>query len=167
MNTDNRSLPGKTRESPELTDSVSVLSQSWNEVRRRRRTPGVCWTAAEDRLLMEGVRLYGSSSWVAISGYVGTRTRKQCRERYVNILSRNPCTLPWTPEEDNAVMRGYHTHGRRWSEISREMVSRTPREVRNRYFSIVTRYQHSCGRCFVPSTCVYEVVTGSVNTKWW
>ncbi|KAI5525371.1 RNA polymerase II transcription regulator recruiting protein [Trichomonas vaginalis G3] len=41
------------------------------------------WTAAEDDKLTDAVRRFGAKNWGKIAEYVGTRTGKQCRERWI------------------------------------------------------------------------------------
>eukprot|EP00730_Choanoeca_flexa_P004026 TRINITY_DN11578_c0_g1_i4.p1 TRINITY_DN11578_c0_g1~~TRINITY_DN11578_c0_g1_i4.p1 ORF type:complete len:802 (+),score=186.44 TRINITY_DN11578_c0_g1_i4:100-2505(+) len=95
------------------------------------------WTREEDDLLIEGVRRY-EKSWSKVQRLVPNRTDTQCRERFVNVLAKNPETaararmyvdIPWRrgawdKEEDEALLACVEELGRKWSKVASAMKSK-------------------------------------------
>ena len=44
-----------------------------------------------------------------------TRNRKQCRERWLNVLSPKLVKRMWTEYEDDKLCYLYHKYGSKWS----------------------------------------------------
>ena len=129
-----------------------------SEKDKRNKKCGISWTREEDQKLLEGVKTFGEKRWVEIAKFVGTRSRKQCRERFVNHISPKIVKKPWTPEEDKIILNSFHIYGNKWSEIGRKLNGRTARSVRNRYRSLIAKQSMSCFK--VVDKSYYSVVIG-------
>lgn len=75
------------------------------------------------------------------SGSDVLRTGKQCRERWTNHLDPNINRGAWTEEEDMRLLQCFLLHGKRWSEISKLIDNRTENAVKNRFNSLMKKYQ--------------------------
>ncbi|KAH0543958.1 hypothetical protein GP486_008538 [Trichoglossum hirsutum] len=93
-----------------------------------RRGP---WSQAEDSFLLQLVHSQGAHNWVRISHLIGSRTPKQCRERYHQNLKPSLNHEPITPEEGLLIEKLVGEMGKRWAEIARRLQGRSDNAVKN------------------------------------
>ncbi|KAG5965462.1 hypothetical protein E4U58_002798 [Claviceps cyperi] len=101
-----------------------------------RRGP---WSSYEDYLLMSQVRTGGACNWVGISRYVGTRSAKQCRERYHQSLNPSLNHAPITTREGQKILDWVAKSGPQWAEIARHLKGRSDNAVKNWYNGVQNR----------------------------
>ncbi|ELP87284.1 transcription factor MYB75, putative [Entamoeba invadens IP1] len=107
---------------------------------KKTRKPAKIWSEKEDYLLKKGVEEFGKNCWKAVSQVVPGRTRKQCRERYLNHLDENvQKTAAWSKEEDSLILKKQEELGNRWTEISKFLPGRAANTVKNRFFSYLSK----------------------------
>lgn len=95
-----------------------------------RRGP---WLKSEDECLRQLVRAGGAHSWVEISKKLGSRTPKQCRERYHQNLKPSLRHDPISQEEGETILRLVSEIGPKWAEIARKLPGRSDNAVKNWY----------------------------------
>lgn len=71
----------------------------------------------------------GAEKWVVIASRLGSRTGKQCRERWHNHVNPVLNKAPFSLEEEEAIERLYAEIGPKWAEIAKKLPGRsmTPR----------------------------------------
>ena len=91
------------------------------------------WKPDEDDRLMDFIRRrqFQAENWVKISAAVGTRTAKQCRERYHQNLRPELDRSPMRDDEARLVLELVNTMGKSWAKISRRLVNRSDNFVKN------------------------------------
>lgn len=94
----------------------------------------VSWTPEEDRLLLELIRTHGPRNWSQIAEGLEGRVGKQCRERWRNHLDPGIRRDPFTPKEDELILKLVNDVGTRWSKIAERLPGRTENMVKNRYY---------------------------------
>lgn len=68
-----------------------------------------------------------------------SKTPKQCRERWLNILDPTITGAKWTDEEDMMLFEKYRTYGASWCKIAKCFSGRSGNSIKNRFYSIVRK----------------------------
>ncbi|KAG0207612.1 Myb- protein A [Mortierella sp. GBA30] len=97
------------------------------------------WTDEEDRRLRELVNEYGPEKWVFIASRIGSRTGKQCRERWHNHLDPLINKSPFTHEEDMRILELYSQLGSKWAEMAKHMPGRPDNAIKNHFNTTMQR----------------------------
>lgn len=114
-------------ESLNLSDCYQKSQQSQQEPQRRK----LRWTKEEDQKLLEAVSKYGPHNWGLISKLIGTRTGKQCRERWIIHHDPSYNRDEWSKEEDQLLIDLQSKYGNKWSVIAKNMNSRSTTNIKN------------------------------------
>lgn len=88
---------------------------------------------SEDELLIEAVKIFGTTNWKVITKLVPGRSRRQCRDRYMNYLAPGINQVEWTEEEDKLLAEKYMQYGSQWKLISRYFPNRSNNMIKNRF----------------------------------
>ncbi|KAI9864973.1 MAG: hypothetical protein M1824_004071 [Vezdaea acicularis] len=108
-----------------------------------RRGP---WVPGEDAYLLNLVQTQGAHNWVRISQLIGSRSPKQCRERYHQNLKPTLNHEPISPEEGILIERLVGEMGKRWAEIARRLNGRSDNAVKNWWNGGMNRRRRLVGR---------------------
>lgn len=93
------------------------------------------FTIEEDKRLIQLVNQIGEENWDLVSRYMPGRNIRQCKERWGTYLNPRVNKAPWTPEEDELLIRKFKEIGPRWVEMGKYFVGRSDNNIKNRWYS--------------------------------
>lgn len=94
------------------------------------------WKPEEDKHLIISVAFNGTI-WSRVAETVPTKTDVQCRERWINVLTPEIKSEPWSREEDELLMKAVETIGvGKWAKVSKELPGRTDNSCWRRWKKI-------------------------------
>lgn len=88
---------------------------------------------------MQLVATTGALNWVHIAQTIGSRSPKQCRERYHQNLKPSLVHEPITAEEGAQIEYLVETMGKKWADIARRLHGRSDNAVKNWYNGSMNR----------------------------
>ncbi|EAY07611.1 Myb-like DNA-binding domain containing protein [Trichomonas vaginalis G3] len=126
-------FPGKTGQQ---------IAERWDKVLNPELVKG-SWTRQEDEIIIKFVQENGTKNWKKLCELLPGRIGKQCRERWRNHLDPNINHQPWTPEEDNLLIKYHEMYGNKWVQISQLIPNRSDNAIKNRWNATIKKLVNS------------------------
>jgi hypothetical protein len=135
----------------EVTLTYQNSSKKWKKVaiHLKGKTPKQCysrfrqvnpvfkqgvWTKSEEAKLLSLVATHGKK-WAEIAEIFKTRSGKQIRHHFINVLDGSIAKYPFSNEEDILIKELYLKLGPKWKTISEQLKGRTGDTIKNRFYN--------------------------------
>ncbi|CAG8497854.1 7302_t:CDS:2 [Diversispora eburnea] len=94
----------------------------------------------EDELIKKYIKEHEKYNWNEVSVFVGTRSSKQCRERYFGHLDESVKKDPLTPSQVKLIGEFIKENGFKWAKLSRKLNSgHTPNMLKNKWHQQISK----------------------------
>ena len=92
------------------------------------------WTKEEDEILLKKANEYHFKKWKEVASFLPGHSSIQCSARFRRI-KKGIIKGNWKKEEDDKLLELYKKYGKNWSKISKEMKTRTGKQIRDRFLN--------------------------------
>ncbi|OHS98138.1 DNA-binding protein reb1 [Tritrichomonas foetus] len=110
---------------------------------KRSKSKRSRFSKEEDDKLDKLVIKYGQHNWQKIADKIGTKSVRQCRDRWKNYVDPNLNSNDWSNEEDNLLITKFYEIGPHWRQVAAGFNNRSINCVRNRLIKLLKNYQIS------------------------
>lgn len=120
-----------------------VIKRSANKCysRFRQINPNLkkgCWSDEEEHQLLYLLSKHGKK-WSLIEKEMKSRSGKQIRHHYLNVIDQSSNRDPFTSEEDAKIIVLYKKFGCKWKQISSFFENRTSDSIKSRFYNKIKR----------------------------
>ena len=112
-----------------IYDCLARLKKIDNKFKRGR------WTREEDEKILKLIEKHGKK-WTKLAQEMNTRSSKQIRDRYLNMLDENLNSSKFTLDEDILLFDLQRKYGNKWSFFTQFFKNRNADKLKNRFNSI-------------------------------
>lgn len=91
------------------------------------------FTKKNDEKLISIIKSIGTSDWKKVAERMCIFTARQCKDRYNIYLKETNKQEPWSPEEDELLIKLQAEFGSKWTKISEFFEGRNINNIKNRW----------------------------------
>jgi hypothetical protein len=114
------------------SDCLSRISKIGADLKKGR------WTREEDQQILRLISKHGKK-WSKLGEEMKSRSGKQIRDRYINMLDEKLNTSKFTLDEDIRLLDLQREYGNKWSFFTQFFKNRNPDKLKNRFNSSIRR----------------------------
>ena len=119
------------------TDSSIIMQENQFEIlqnKKEKEKQSTKWTKEEDEILLKKANEYHFKKWKEVASFLPGHSSIQCSARFRRI-KKGIIKGNWKKEEDKKLLELYKIYGKNWSKISKEMKTRTGKQIRDRFLN--------------------------------
>ena len=119
------------------TDSSIIMHENQFELlqnKKEKEKQSTKWTKEEDEILLKKANEYHFKKWKEVASFLPGHSSIQCSARFRRI-KKGIIKGNWKKEEDDKLLELYKKYGKNWSKISKEMKTRTGKQIRDRFLN--------------------------------
>ena len=120
-----------------LTESSFVIHENQYAIlqeKNERDIKSKIWTKEEDEILVKKAYEFNCKKWKKVASFLPGHSSIQCSARFRRI-KKGIIKGNWKKEEDKKLLELYKIYGKNWSKISKEMKTRTGKQIRDRFLN--------------------------------
>lgn len=132
-----------------------------------KRRPGRAsiFTEEEDEQINSLVARLPENSWQTISDILGTKTAKQCRDRWVNYINPSLKHDCWTIDEEILLLELFEEFGSSWSTIDRLMPNRSRNDIRYKWMKLTKNDERNNQLVLAEKISFFNIITKKKDGK--
>ncbi len=118
-----------------FTESSFTINEThFTIIPKEKERKNTKWTKEEDNILLKKAKEFNYKKWKEVANFLPGHSSIQCSARFRRI-KKGIVKGNWKKKEDEKLLELYKIYGKNWSKISKEMKTRTAKQIRDRFLN--------------------------------
>lgn len=118
-----------------FTESSFTINEAhFTIISKEKERKNTKWTKEEDNILLKKAKEFNYKKWKEVANFLPGHSSIQCSARFRRI-KKGIVKGNWKKQEDEKLLELYKIYGKNWSKISKEMKTRTGKQIRDRFLN--------------------------------
>ena len=118
-----------------FTESSFTINEThFTIIPKEKERKNTKWTKEEDNILLKKAKEFNYKKWKEVANFLPGHSSIQCSARFRRI-KKGIVKGNWKKQEDEKLLELYKIYGKNWSKISKEMKTRTGKQIRDRFLN--------------------------------
>ena len=118
-----------------FTESSFTINEThFTIIPKEKERKNTKWTKEEDNILLKKAKEFNYKKWKEVANFLPGHSSIQCSARFRRI-KKGIVKGNWKKQEDEKLLELYKIYGKNWSKISKEMKTRTAKQIRDRFLN--------------------------------
>jgi hypothetical protein len=118
-----------------FTESSFTINEAhFTIIPKEKERKNTKWTKEEDNILLKKAKEFNYKKWKEVANFLPGHSSIQCSARFRRI-KKGIVKGNWKKQEDEKLLELYKIYGKNWSKISKEMKTRTGKQIRDRFLN--------------------------------